>query len=376
MSPPPERISDRLQHIDSIRGIAALGVIYLHTAQALVLRAAGKVSETEQLIFYSLLHVVDVGKISVILFFAISGFVIPGVLLNSDSPRPVLGFVINRLFRVYPAYWLSILVAVALALSLHSSSVNFRLVAVNLTLLQQFIGVPNLLGIYWTLQIELIFYAMCIILFLMHALGKPRRVLLTLIAMLAVAFLMAKIAAWYHHKMPLALPLSLAVMLFGLLWRKALIDGGNDKLPVVVASAALLIAVPVICSVGYAPGLADEGYSASTYIFSYAVAVLSFVTLTTWIKIRSRITSFLGRISYSVYLFGPIAGLALEAVAPPARMWLPIAHIYILAVMLLAIVIAAVVYRFIEAPSIALGRRIANRFCLGSRNADRSAETM
>ena len=35
----------------------------------------------------------------------------------------------------------------------------------NLTMLQQFAGIENVIGLYWTLQIELIFYGLCVLLF-------------------------------------------------------------------------------------------------------------------------------------------------------------------------------------------------------------------
>ena len=47
-------------------------------------------------------------------------------------------------------------------------------VAANVTMLQQFFGIENVLGIYWTLQIELIFYALCIGLFIIGLLQKTK----------------------------------------------------------------------------------------------------------------------------------------------------------------------------------------------------------
>ena len=47
-------------------------------------------------------------------------------------------------------------------------------VVANVTMLQQFFGIENVLGIYWTLQIELIFYALCVGLFIIGLLRRTK----------------------------------------------------------------------------------------------------------------------------------------------------------------------------------------------------------
>lgn len=67
----------------------------------------------------------DLGRIGVVVFFAISGFIIP-TSLNHRSLHPVRKFLISRLFRLYPLYWISIILGIAVAGSRHSASVYDR----------------------------------------------------------------------------------------------------------------------------------------------------------------------------------------------------------------------------------------------------------
>ncbi len=97
---------ERLGYIDTIRGLAALAVIYFHFAEHL-LRTDHVSGVVERGIFVALTQYMDLGKVAVIMFFAVSGFVIP-YSFDAKSRTPVRDFAISRLFRLYPAYWLSI----------------------------------------------------------------------------------------------------------------------------------------------------------------------------------------------------------------------------------------------------------------------------
>ena len=54
------------------------------------------------------LDLFNAGRFGVALFFLISGFVIP---FSFKEPRPLLRFALSRFFRLYPAYWLSLMLA-------------------------------------------------------------------------------------------------------------------------------------------------------------------------------------------------------------------------------------------------------------------------
>ena len=87
----------RLDHIHGLRGLAAVAVVIEHAA--LIARASGAS------LFSGVLHAIDLGRFGVVLFFLISGLVIP---FSFSGETPLRTFAIRRAFRLYPVYWLSI----------------------------------------------------------------------------------------------------------------------------------------------------------------------------------------------------------------------------------------------------------------------------
>lgn len=89
-----------------------------------------------------------------------------------------------------------------------------------LTMLQHFFGIDNIIGLYWTLQIELIFYVACSTLFLAGLLKKPEHIMTITVALLVAALALALARYETGRKLPVALPLALSVMFLGFAWRR------------------------------------------------------------------------------------------------------------------------------------------------------------
>jgi peptidoglycan/LPS O-acetylase OafA/YrhL len=139
----------RLEVLDGLRFVAAMSVLaYHYTAIAHVWhRSAVEVFPSQPFAH---------GWLGVHLFFLISGFVI----CMSGWDRGVGSFLVSRAVRLYPAYWLSVLVvaaglAVFPGLPWRPTTVD---VLVNLTMFQDAVGVPGLADVYWSLWAELRFY--------------------------------------------------------------------------------------------------------------------------------------------------------------------------------------------------------------------------
>lgn len=94
-------------------------------------------------------------------FFVISGFVI---LLSAEDGKP-REFFISRFIRLYPAYWLCVVLTASAAVLFNQPAfqVSWSTFLVNLTMLQNGFDVPLVDGVYWTLWIELKFYALVLI---------------------------------------------------------------------------------------------------------------------------------------------------------------------------------------------------------------------
>ncbi|HVD98461.1 MAG TPA: acyltransferase [Cytophagaceae bacterium] len=151
----------RIEVLDYGRFFAALFVLLQHYFYNGIHN--GKITSITYTPFFS--NFFKLGYAGVSFFFIISGYVIFYSSLNKSASE----FVKSRFLRLYPAYWMSILfssVFLFLWSQGTSMSVSFFQFVVNLTMLQEFFGVKNIDGVYWTLFLELKFYiAVAIILF-------------------------------------------------------------------------------------------------------------------------------------------------------------------------------------------------------------------
>ncbi|MEU1377687.1 acyltransferase [Streptomyces triculaminicus] len=139
--------------MDALRLVAALMVVAFHYTAL-----KGGWGRSPKEVFPDLEIVTRYGWTGVEVFFLISGFVI----CMSTWGRTLGDFVVSRVTRIYPAYWVAIfLTAGVVALWPQVRTVkNWDVVLTNLTMLQQGMGVWDVDGVYWTLFAELKFYVL------------------------------------------------------------------------------------------------------------------------------------------------------------------------------------------------------------------------
>ena len=101
------RTSGRLLEIDSLRVIGCLIVFFLHAIR-FVKDTAGT-DPLAKLIFDKLWYA-NFGLAAVLIFFAISGYVITGTI-KGPVTKASFRFVLGRFFRLYPVFWLSVIVS-------------------------------------------------------------------------------------------------------------------------------------------------------------------------------------------------------------------------------------------------------------------------
>lgn len=142
----------RMAWLDALRGFAAIVVALFHLSPHVI-------GMEKHLLIY---RYFDFGKYGVLLFFLVSGYVIPMSLEKHGSLRK---FWIGRLFRIYPAFLFSIAVILVLIATGVMKSPNLRMqgetataVLGQATMLQDFIGVGGLITPFWTLSFEMAFY--------------------------------------------------------------------------------------------------------------------------------------------------------------------------------------------------------------------------
>jgi peptidoglycan/LPS O-acetylase OafA/YrhL len=173
----PTRRPSRIRELDALRGIAALMVVLYHYT---VTYDSSLGHEAELWFSFA------IGRQGVELFFIISGFVI---LMTLERVRDTEDFALARASRLFPTYWLSVLLTAAAVtvFALPGHEVTPGQVLVNLTMLQTFVGVDNVDGVYWTMAVELAFYGWMLLILAAGLLPRIERVLsVWLIALTAI----------------------------------------------------------------------------------------------------------------------------------------------------------------------------------------------
>ncbi|MFC5805485.1 acyltransferase family protein [Streptomyces formicae] len=145
---------DRLRALDGLRILAALSVCIFHYAGKGQVGHAWGGSPKE--LFPDLSAAATYGNLGVQLFFIISGFVI----CMSSWGKSLGHFFRSRVSRLYPAYWVAIVLTCIACFALPSVIAPLRLdeIIVNFTMLQQPMGANRVLGVCWTLWVEAKFY--------------------------------------------------------------------------------------------------------------------------------------------------------------------------------------------------------------------------
>lgn len=145
------RRGDRVAVLDGLRLCAALSVAVFHFT---ALNEDRLWDGREP--FARLVHLSSYGWLGVELFFMISGFVIS----MSAWGRTVGGFARSRLIRLFPAYWPAVLLTAAVVTLWPTLNrpVTPQQVVVNLTMLNEPLGVIPVDLSYWTLWAEARFY--------------------------------------------------------------------------------------------------------------------------------------------------------------------------------------------------------------------------
>ena len=172
----PEYRLDRPQRflaLDTMRGVAILMVLFGHFLP-------------DRIVFGELAHhVTSLGRGGVLLFFLLSGYLIFRNVERQDTTI----FLSRRLFKIFPAY--SINVALIFLFGLFTAgheNLNLKVLLANLFMVQDIFGQDLLNGVFWTLLIEIKFYAFIA---LQYLLLRDRGMLV-----IPLVFIMVNTAIW------------------------------------------------------------------------------------------------------------------------------------------------------------------------------------
>jgi peptidoglycan/LPS O-acetylase OafA/YrhL len=280
--------SGRYQHIDGLRGIAALLVVCAHSWR---INQVGFIND--EVLKANYYYNVNLGAIGVQIFFCITAFLFVGKILRSPETNWNI-FFISRIKRLVPLYVFFLLLLIAIGATLTSKiDFNFLIQTMKVSTMGLMGNTYKLTGhnasdltsILWTLPFEIKFYiavpALCV------ALSTKRATLISLSAIVIVACLfmyLDEFNAWVYF------------IIGGL---TALV---NEKIKMnnTIKFSLKILFIPVVIALIYSCTIKTQNYGVERFLYMAAffpVAVLSSTKL-----LKSKALSFMGEISYSVYL--------------------------------------------------------------------------
>jgi peptidoglycan/LPS O-acetylase OafA/YrhL len=276
---PTARPQNRLLQLDVLRGIAALLVLLFHYTA----RFDELYRHSPPIVPFYL------GQRGVDLFFVISGFV---VFMTIEKTRRGMDFVVSRFSRLFPAYWTAVAITFATVkvAGLPGREVTIGVALANLSMLSAYFRIPFVDSVYWTLSLELSFYAIILLLFATRILS---RIELLCAAWLALVLLLRFVADRRGFQLPFPLGL-LVIADYAQLFVAGVISYQIYQRGFSIVRAAVLIGA--ILTQCYMQG-AMAGVFAAISIAAVCAASQGWLQL---LEIRPLI--FLGNISYSLYL--------------------------------------------------------------------------
>ena len=317
---------ERSPELDFLRFIAASAVVLYHYAYRPEIH--GVPSPTA---YGSLQQISRYGYLGVPLFFLISGFVI----VWSAQARTVGQFALARFKRLYPMFWVGVLMTLAVVIvsGRRTELLHTGVIAANLTMLPGRFGEPAIDVVYWTLAIELKLYA-CVALLIatrqirhleywlyawlvgiILAMAVPQAHILTSLTLAPYsAYFVAGAVYYLIQSRGLTAPRVFAVIVcLGLAIWQALDARTEFTLAPGVAAPAGVIAVVVLCFIA---------------VGAVAVGVLRLPRLGLWLAV--------GSLTYPLYLLHNVIGREVLASLEPllgdwARLLLAVCLIYALA---------------------------------------------
>ncbi|WCB92921.1 O-acetyltransferase [Baekduia alba] len=368
----------RLDSLDGIRGLAALGVLVLHVW---MFSYGDSHRPPKGLLDFTLGEL----RLGVQVFFVLSGFLIfrPFVAAALDGARrgPSLArYAIRRAARILPGYWVALIASFFLLRHLdHPMQIDPALLPVFLVFAQNHFEetIRHLDPPMWTLAIEVSFYATLPLAGLAALkLGAHRVRLLALTLTIVAAGVVSTILAYTHH-WPQTLSTSLLPHLveFGAGMTVAVLLHGRrlsarQAAPLVLAGLAVVVAnswwhatgvstKEIRSLVGDAPGIAGIAMVIATLVAGPWRATLLARGPAKW----------LGTISYGVYLFHfpVIVGLRMTGHWPEGD----VLGRQLLTVMAITLPAATLSWFLVEKPAIAWARRVTGG---GRRRAARAPQ--
>jgi peptidoglycan/LPS O-acetylase OafA/YrhL len=292
-------------------------------------------------------QVVKYGWLGVPVFFTISGYCI---LLSAKHSKTSLDFLMRRIFRIFPAFWFSLTIVAFVVLfqivfygqnSVTLLPKTAADIVKTITLLTKPFGTtPTINWVYWSLTVELFFYLVVFV-----GLAISKKTLYFTIAVTALALVISPNLSIFLFWIPHWFYFSLGSTIF--FYR----EQSYAKLP-----TFLLIILSLI-------GLYKFQYPLNATYFVTAVLSSFLIFFSFNFKQNESKLTQLGDLSYSIYLLHVPIGVYIYCNLKTNWILNNSLYSFLFDITGLALisVFSFFVYRYIEKPSISIGKRLSKK---------------
>jgi peptidoglycan/LPS O-acetylase OafA/YrhL len=297
--PPQETEIHRLDYIDSLRGLAILAVLVLHSASLFQTNVQIKAIQ----------NIIGSGEMGVQLFYIVSAFTLFLSLKNrfSRENNPIRNFFLRRFFRIAPLYYIMIIYYLVEA--------NFRISPGTLISHITFLHglhpywINTFVGGAWSIADEVLFYL--IVPFLFFHIKNIKQACNILLGSLVLRVVLYAILSRFNPVDPNAtvfmswgmflycyLPNQLPVFLLGIVLYFLIMERQN--LPVYSGKVILTVAILILGELASKWGNQHIFFSIALSLFIVGISKFRFKLFV------NPVVRYIGKISYSMYLTHPV----------------------------------------------------------------------
>jgi peptidoglycan/LPS O-acetylase OafA/YrhL len=325
-------IKSRIFWLDELRGIAAFSVVLFHFFTNYNVHYTHDFNVPEAFSY---------GRLGVNLFFIISGFVI---FMTVSKLSTIKQFIISRFSRLYPVFWVAVTITFIWTIFLgpEDRAVNNTSYLLNLSMIHEYLSIPHVDKVYWTLTIELAFYFWISCLLITKQLKNINYYLIIVVFLsLFYEYLPTLLRQLFILK---SIPFFAAGICFYLSF--------NNKDSILTKLVFILVIVHILKYYT----LIESG------ILLFALTYIYFQN--TIKRTQNRILVYLGSISYSLYLIHQNIGYSI--IQKGYELGVPSMASILLAI-LFTLLLATLLTYFVEKPAAKICKKIFNKTTKGIR---------